>query len=340
MRAVLVTEFGREPALVEVPAPGCPADGVVVDVEATGLCRSDWHGWQGHDDVIALPHVPGHELAGTVAAVGAEVRDWVVGDRVTTPFVLACGECRSCDRGDGQVCERQLQPGFTQWGSFAEQVALPRADLNLVRIPDGVDADVAAGLGCRFATAYRAVAHVARVEADEKVVVHGCGGVGLAAVMVAAARGASVLAVDPSEASRALASDLGATALSPDDVTEVRDADVSLDCFGSRTAMAASIACLRPRGRHVQVGLLGGDDARPAVDMGRVVGLELQLLGSHGMAASDYPELLGLVADGTLAPDRLLRDRIGLGEAGARLARLAETGAAAGGVTVIRPDLG
>ena len=151
----------RRPTLRRGARPGLPGDGVVVEVEATGLCRSDWHGWQGHDDGIALPHVPGHELAGTVAAVGAQVRRWAVGDRVTTPFVLACGACASCARGDGQVCERQLQPGFTQWGSFAEQVALPRADVNLVRVPDGVGADVAAGLGCRFATAYRAVAHVA-----------------------------------------------------------------------------------------------------------------------------------------------------------------------------------
>ncbi len=241
-------------------------------------------------------------------------------------------------RGDAQVCERQLQPGFTLWGSYADYVALPRADLNLVRVPEGVEADVAAGLGCRFATAYRAVAHVARVQAGETVVVHGCGGVGLAAVMVAVARGARVLAVDPSAVSTSLAVGLGAIAADPDDLGD--DADVSLDCYGSRATLAASIACLRPRGRHVQVGLLGGSDASPAVDMGRVVGLELQLLGSHGMAAGDYPELLALVADGTLAPQRLLRDRIGLADAGSRLAALGGPGAGVGGVTVIRPDLG
>jgi len=340
MRAVLVTRFGEEPALVEVPDPVCPDDGVVVRVEATGLCRSDWHGWIGHDDSISLPHVPGHELAGTVARVGPDVRGWRVGDRVTTPFVLACGRCSACSRGDGQVCEQQLQPGFTLWGSFAELVALPRADVNLVPIPDGVDADVAAGLGCRVATAYRAVAHVARVEAGETVVVHGCGGVGLSAISVARARGAEVVGIDPSPASRALAERLGATALDPAQGPTVSGADVSIDAFGSAATLAASIACLRPRGRHVQVGLLGGADAWPAVDMGRVVGQELQLLGSHGMAASDYPEVLRLVADGSLRPDLLLRDRIGLAEAPSRLAALGTPGAGAGGVTVVRPDLG
>ena len=148
-----------------VPDPACPPDGVVVEVASTGLCRSDWHGWQGHDPGIALPHVPGHELAGTVVAVGPEVRTHEVGERVTTPFVLACGDCPACRRGDQQVCERQLQPGFTQWGSYAELVALPRADVNLVRLPDEVDLDVGAVLGCRVATAYRAVVDVAQVRA-------------------------------------------------------------------------------------------------------------------------------------------------------------------------------
>ena len=341
MRAVLFHEFGRPPEVADVPDPACPDDGVVVRVEATGLCRSDWHGWQGHDEGIALPHVPGHELAGEVVATGAAVRDWSIGDRVTTPFVLACGTCRPCRRGDQQVCDRQLQPGFTQWGSWAELVALPRADVNLVRVPEGVAADVAAGLGCRFGTAYRAIAEVAQVEAGETVVVHGCGGVGLSAVLVAVTRGARVLAVDLAEESLALARDLGAEPVPAGaDLHELTGggADVSLDAVGSRVTMADSIACLRPRGRHVQVGLLAGADAAPRVEMGDVVGRELQLLGSHGLSARSYPALLALVADGTLDPGRLVRDRIGLDEAAARLPGLSTPGSGAGGVTIIRPQ--
>ena len=341
MRAVLVRAFGTPPQLTETPDPPCPPDGVVVAVEATGLCRSDWHGWMGHDDDIQLPHVPGHELAGTVVETGVSVARWEVGDRVTTPFVLACGQCRACARGDGQVCEDQLQPGFTHWGSFAELVALPRADVNLVRVPDEVPADVAAILGCRFATAYRALAHVARVQAGETVVIHGCGGVGLSAVLVAGALGARVLAVDPDPTSLALAEQLGAIP-APADLTDLADGgvDVTIDAYGSPANLAAGLASLRPRGRHVQVGLLGGADASPPVDVGRLLRLELQLLGSHGMPASDYPEMLARVADGTLDPGRLLRDRIGLAEAGPRLAALGLPGAGAGGITVIRPDLG
>jgi alcohol dehydrogenase len=337
MRAVVFPAFGAPPELTETPDPACPPDGVVVAVEATGLCRSDWHGWMGHDPDIEPPHVPGHELAGTVVETGVSVTRWQVGDRVTTPFVLACGRCRTCARGDGQVCEDQLQPGFTQWGSFAELVALPRADVNLVRVPDEVSADVAASLGCRFATAYRAVAHVARVQPGETVVVHGCGGVGLSAVLVAVALGARVLAFDPDPASLALAEELGANP-APADLTD-GGVDVTIDAYGSPANLAAGLASLRPRGRHVQVGLLGAD-ASPPVDVGRLLRLELQLLGSHGMPASDYPEMLARVADGTLEPGRLLRDRIGLAEAGPRLAALGLPGAGAGGITVIRPDLG
>ena len=340
MRAVVVRTFGAPAELTEAPDPPCPPDGVVVAVEATGLCRSDWHGWMGHDPDIVLPHVPGHELAGTVVETGASVTRWRGGERVTTPFVLACGRCGTCARGDGQVCEDQRQPGFTQWGSFAELVALPRADVNLVRIPDEVPVDVAASLGCRFATAYRAVAAVARLQAGETVVVHGCGGVGLSAVMVSVALGARVLAIDPDPASLALAVELGATP-APADLADLdTGVDVSIDAYGSPANLAAGVAALRPRGRHVQVGLLAGPDASPRVDMARVLAQELRLLGSHGMPASAYPEMLARVADGTLDPGRLLRDRIGLAEAGPRLAALGRPGAGAGGMTVIRPDLG
>lgn len=337
--------FGGPLEVAELPDPACPRDGVVVRVAATGVCRSDWHAWQGHDAGVLLPHVPGHELAGTVVEVGPAVTSVVVGDRVTTPFVLACGACRTCRRGDQQVCERQEQPGFTRWGSFAELVALPRADVNLVRLPDAVPDDVAAGLGCRVATAYRAVAQVAAVRAGERLVVHGCGGVGLAAVMVGRALGAEVYAVDPAPASRELATRLGAVALDPADGPVVDSlleltgggADVSLDAFGSRAVATASLHCLRPRGRHVQVGLLGGADADAGASLGLVVARELQVLGSHGLSAASYPALLELVASGTLRPDLLLRARVGLAEGAFRLAALGEPGAGAGGATVVLP---
>jgi D-arabinose 1-dehydrogenase-like Zn-dependent alcohol dehydrogenase len=343
MRAVLYDSFQHAPSLVTVADPACPDAGAVIEVVATGLCRSDWHGWMGHDPDIRLPHVPGHELTGVVAEVGPLVRDWSRGDRVTVPFVCACGDCDTCRRGEHQVCERQFQPGFTAWGSFAELVAIDRADVNLVRIPDGVDFETAASLGCRFASAYRAVVHHGHPDPGDWVVVHGCGGVGLSAVMIAAAHGARVMAVDVSVASLRLAEDVGATvtvnAAECDVVAVVRNvtgggAQVSIDALGSVTTCQNSIDCLRTRGRHVQVGLMVAEDDMPRVPMAAVIARELEVLGSHGMAAHAYPAMLAEIVNGSLAPQILVRRRIGLDEAGDALAAMNDRPTP--GITMIR----
>ena len=345
MRAVVFERYGEPAEVREVADPVPAPHGVVVRVEATGLCRSDWHGWMGHDPDIALPHVPGHELAGVVEAVGARVSGWRAGDRVTVPFVCACGSCPSCAAGDQQVCERQTQPGFTHWGSFAEFVALDHADVNLVAMPEGMSFGTAASLGCRFATAYRAVVQQGRVAAGEWVAVHGCGGVGLSAVMIAAASGARVVAVDVSPGALELARKFGAAecvnaATTDDTAAAVRQltgggAQLSLDALGSPGTCAVSVNGLRRRGRHVQVGLLLSDTGSTPVPMARVVALELQLLGSHGMAAHAYPPMLELVRAGVLRPDLLVTSIIPLTESPAALAAMGTASGA--GVTVIEP---
>jgi alcohol dehydrogenase len=345
VRALVIDEFGAPPTVRDVPDPVPTDAGVVVAVEATGLCRSDWHGWAGHDPDIVLPHVPGHELAGTVVAVGPDVRRWRPGARVTVPFVCGCGECTWCQSGQAQVCPRQTQPGFTHWGSFAELVALQAADANLVGLPADLSAEAAASLGCRFATSYRALVGRARVRPGETVCVIGCGGLGLSAVMIAVALGAQVVAVDVAGAALQLARELGAEALVdasvtadvPATVTELTGggAHVALDALGSAGTCADAILSLRRRGRHVQVGLLPAALGRTPLPMDRVIGYELDLLGSHGMAAADYPELIALVASGRLAPGRLVTRRIDLQGAVTALPAIGfEPGP---GVTVIDP---
>jgi D-arabinose 1-dehydrogenase-like Zn-dependent alcohol dehydrogenase len=340
MRAILVEKYGVLPTVQGVPSPVPSEGGVVLKVEATGLCRSDWHGWQGHDSDIVLPHVPGHEFAGTIAALGPGVTGWQVGDRVTSPFACACGECEQCLAGNQQVCPNQLQPGFNYWGSFAEYVALPFAEVNLIRLPDSLDFDTATGLGCRFATSFRAVRQVGRVQAGESVVVFGCGGVGLSAVMIAAALGARVIAVDTNPAALALATRYGAadTVLADrDTVQEILDltgggAHVTMDALGSSQIVQDALRSLRPRGRHLQVGLL---PSGVQLDMSRLIGQELEWLGSHGMAAHAYPEMLALVASGELKPADLITRVIGLDEVPAALDALST--ATPAGVTVIHP---
>ena len=330
MRAVVVDAVRALPEVREVPDPGAPSRGVVVKVAATGLCRSDWHAWAGHDE-IAFPHVPGHELAGVVVEVGARVGRWHVGDRVTVPFVCGCGRCAWCRAGEAQVCPDQQQPGFTHWGSFAEYVALHAADTNLVAVPDSLDSATAASLGCRFATAYRALVGRARVTEGEWVAVVGAGGVGLSAVMVARALGGRVVAVDRNPEALAAATAVGAEhvllaggaggADVPAAVADLTDggSHVAVDAVGSEQTCADSVLSLRRRGRHVQVGLLPPVGGHPRVPMARVIAWELDLLGSHGMAAADYPDMLALIEQGALQPQRLVERTVGLAEAAALL---------------------
>jgi len=332
MRAMYYEQFGAAPEIRTLPDPTPSNAGVIISVKATGLCRSDWHGWMGHDPDIKLPHVPGHELAGTIAAIGRDVRRFKVGDRVTVPFVSGCGHCMECRSGNQQVCEEQFQPGFTHWGSFAEYVAIDYADQNLVHIPEEISYETAASLGCRFATSFRAVVDQGRLQGGEWLAVHGCGGVGLSAIMIGAALGANVVAIDIADDKLALAKALGASATIDSrtvaDVAEaVRDvtgggAHVSVDALGHPQTCCNSILNLRRRGRHVQVGLMLAEHATPAIPMARVIAHELEVYGSHGMQSWRYDAMLRMILSGKLSPDRLIGRRITLTEAAPALATM------------------
>jgi len=344
MKAVVFEKFRDPLKVTQVPDP-VPADGgVVIRVGASGICRSDWHGWLGHDpDITSLPHVPGHELAGTVEQIGKGVARWKRGDRVTLPFVCGCGTCPQCRSGNQQICDHQFQPGFTAWGSYAQYVAIRYADENLVRLPDEIDFVTAASLGCRFSTSFRAIVAQGRVSPGQWVAVHGCGGVGLSAIMIAHALGARVVAVDIDAKILGLAKRLGATAVvdgrvNADVPAAIRDAtgggaDVSVDALGSAVTCGNSILCLRKRGRHVQVGLLAGEDYLPRVPMHRVIGWELEICGSHGMQASRYGEMLAMIADGRLDPRALIGRMIPLEEAPGQLEKMGQFGSV--GITLI-----
>ena len=329
MRAAVYAAFQGpvEVSTVDDPAPA--VDGAVLKVEATGICRSDWHGWMGHDPDITLPHVPGHELAGIVEAVGRNVNKFRPGDRVTVPFVCACGACEQCASGNQQICDRQTQPGFTHWGSYAEYVAIDYADSNLVTLPESMAFETAASLGCRFATSFRAVVVQGKTQPEQWLVIHGCGGVGLSAVMIGKALGARVVAVDVDYGALELAASVGADAVvdasrSPalvDEIFELTDggAHVSIDALGSAETCINSVANLRKRGRHVQVGLMAGDDYRPPLPMELVIAKELEIVGSHGLQAHEYRRMLDMIDAGQLSPEKLIRQTVDLDSAAAAL---------------------
>jgi alcohol dehydrogenase len=331
MKAVLYRRIQEMPEIAELPEPSCPNDGVVVAVRATGLCRSDWHAWMGHEPV-PLPHVPGHEFAGVIDQIGADIDGWSVGDRVTAPFVYACGTCEQCRAADHQICDRQEQPGFTRWGSFAERVVVTHARTNLVRLPNALGFAEAASLGCRFATAYRAVVVQGRLAVGETLLVSGCGGLGLAAIQIGVSLRARVVGVDPFPAARAAAERLGArTASTAAEARALVDgAHVAVDAYGSAESAEGAYASLRKRGRHIQVGLLAGAAAFPRLDLGRAIAEELEIRGSHGMAAHEYPAMLDRIAAGDLDPGMSIGGRIALDELPAALAGMSATPTRAG----------
>ncbi len=322
MRAAYFEEFQGTIHIGRVKDP-VPADhGVVIKVKANGLCRSDWHGWMGHDVDIRLPHVPGHELAGIIEETGKEVKNFKKGDRVTVPFVCGCGSCGECRSGNHQVCDNQTQPGFTHWGSFAEYVAIDFADINLVNIPAEIDNITAATLGCRFITSFRAVVEQGRVKGGQFVAVHGCGGVGLSAIMIARSLGAEVIAIDINSETLEFARELGASHTinaieNPGLTDQIRELShggvhVSLDALGSQETCFNSVNSLRKRGKHIQVGLMTGDHAHPKVPMDKVIAHELEIIGSHGMQAFKYPEMFEMILSGKLKPQKLVERIIGL----------------------------
>ena len=343
MKAVVFEKFAQMPVIQNVADPTPASHGVVIKVEATGVCRSDWHCWQGHDTDVVVPHVPGHEFAGIVEAVGKDVKCFKTGDRVTVPFINACGSCPECHSGNHQVCGNQTQPGFTHWGSFAQYTTVDQADVNLVALPEHLDFVTAASLGCRFVTSFRAVVDQGKVSAGQWVAVHGCGGVGLSAVMIASALGANVIAVDLQDDKLALAKQVGAAvainasqvASVPEAIREITQggAHVSMDALGHSVTCVNSVQSLRKLGKHIQVGLLMAEHATPAIPMGRVIGDELEIIGSHGMQAFRYDAMLSMMMSGKLKPEKLLGRTISLAESIEALTTL-DTSTTAG-VTVI-----
>jgi len=342
MRAAVYHQFKGPLSIENASDPTPSLTGVVIAVKACGVCRSDWHGWMGNDPDIKLPHVPGHELSGEITALGSRISKFKLGDRVTLPFVCGCGICEPCVSGNQQICDRQFQPGFTAWGGFAEFVAIEYADNNLVRLPDEIDFVTASSLGCRFATSYRAVVDQGKVEAGQWVAVHGCGGVGLSAIMIAAAFGARVIAVDIDNEKLEFARSIGAgiiiNSTDANPIDAILDATgggahISLDALGHPDILVNSISSLRKRGKHVQVGIMESGKHLTPLPIDKIIARELELIGSHGMQAHRYGEMLEMIGTGRLQPQKLIGRTVSLEESITELTNMDSFNST--GVTVI-----
>lgn len=304
MKAAVYNTFDGAIEIKQVDDPVVTESDAIIEVRASGICRSDWHGWKGHDPDIHLPHVPGHEFSGIVKEVGSKVTQFQAGDRVTAPFCCGCSTCPQCLEGNQHICDNHFQPGFTDWGSFAQYVRIKNADFNLVRLPSFIDFISAAGLGCRFITAFHGIVNQGKVDHSMFVAIHGCGGVGLSAVLIAAVYGARVIAVDIIEEnlqrakSFGAASTINATRVNVvDKVLEITagGANLSMDALGSQETSRNSINCLAKKGKHIQVGILGSENDI-TVSTADLIAKEIEIIGSHGMPLADYDTIFDLIS--------------------------------------------
>ena len=339
MRAAILREYRQPLAIEDVAEPECPPDGVVLRVMACGVCRSDWHGWVGEHPRVKPGQIGGHEYCGEVVEAGPDAT-FAVGDRVVAPFILSCGTCPECRSGHRTTCADQRLPGFVEPGAFAEYVAVPR-DHNLARLPETISPTLAAGLGCRVTTAWHALTGRAVLSGGEWLAVHGTGGVGLSAALLGRALGARVVVVDVvrEKLDHALSLGVDAAVMGGEDAAaEIREvtgggAHVSVEALGLPATVNASLRCLRPRGRHVQIGMPVGHTARMEVDMSAVYQGNLAMFGTRGMPSWRYPSLFALIASGAVDMSPLIAREVALSDVSAELA--AFDGPAPPGVAVV-----
>lgn len=314
MRAASYSTFNGAIEIKQVNDPVITETDAIIEVKASGICRSDWHGWKGHDPDIQLPHVPGHEFSGIVKEVGREVTLFQPGDRVTAPFCCGCSTCPQCMKGNQHICDNHFQPGFTDWGSFAQYVRIKNADFNFVRLPSTIDFVSAASLGCRFITAFHGIVNQGKVDSSMYVAIHGCGGVGLSAIMIAAVYGAKVIAIDINEENLQKAKSFGAdytiNATKEEVVNKVLEitnggANLSMDALGSHETSTNSINCLAKKGKHIQVGILGCEN-NIIVSTADLIAKEIEIIGSHGMPLADYDIIFDLIASKKIDPSLLI----------------------------------
>ncbi|QHT60971.1 zinc-dependent alcohol dehydrogenase family protein [Paenibacillus lycopersici] len=345
MKAAVLEAYNQPLVVKQVADPELAPDGVILKLEATGICRSDWHGWAGHmpSSIRSFPHILGHEMSGVVEQVGSGIRNFKKGDRVIVPFSQGDGTCPHCQAGHHNVCDSMKMVGFSFDGGFAEYIHIPNADLNLLHLPDGVDFLTASAMGCRFMTAFHGVVAQGSVRPGEWVAVYGAGGVGLSAIQIATAAGANVIAVDIADDKLEFAKRLGAVATinsknvkAPEAVKELTKggANVTIDALGIQDTFLNSLFSLNKRGRHVQIGLSSNPNGgMTPVPLNLMIMNELTIAGSVSMPIPEYREMLQMVETGKLEPGKLVTKQIALEEINAAFDDM--TNYAGFGVTVI-----
>jgi 6-hydroxycyclohex-1-ene-1-carbonyl-CoA dehydrogenase len=328
MKAALFHGPGRPLDVTEVPTPEPGPGEALVRVAGCGLCHTDLHYLDhGVKTFKPPPLILGHEAAGTVAALGPGVERPAPGDRVLIPAVLSCGRCRYCRQGRENLCDRMAMLGNNVDGAYAEYVAVPAAEL--VPVPAELPLERACVIADAVSTPYHAVTRRGRVRPGDTVAVVGCGGVGLNVVQCASVAGGQVIAVDVNEQRLELARSLGAVeTVNPRAVSRldkwIRErtgggVDVAFEAIGSAATIQSAYSLLKRGGRLCVIGYSAEEVALSAA---KLMYFELEVVGSLGCGAGEYPEILALVQAGRLKLEPIVSGTIPLEEINQGLDRL------------------
>jgi len=299
MKAVRLVKIGQPLELQEIPVPAVSGQDVLVRVEAAGICHSDVHYRAGTSPAGPLPVTLGHEVAGVVERVGAQVTQVRPGDRVCLHYLVTCGECEYCVRGYEQFCREGRMIGKHRDGGYAEYIAVPAR--GVIPLPDEIPFEHGAVLMCSSATSFHAL-RKSRMQPGERVAVFGVGGLGMSAIQIAQAFGAlEVYAVDINPDKLAIAGSYGAIPVNAKDGDPVKHirrltgghgVDVSLELIGLPLTTRQAVLSLAPFGRAVLAGIT--DQPTEFYSYWEIIGREAEIVGCSDHLLQEFPLLLEL----------------------------------------------
>lgn len=304
MRAVAVTQYGTRLELIEAPVPTPKPDEVLIQVHASGLCSTDLHLLNGRQPLGSLPRILGHEIAGTIVALGSNVCTWQVDDRVIVAIDVICGGCVQCRTGQTQRCSFKTRIGFERDGGHAGYVAVPAS--NVVLLPNNISYEDASILPDALACMYHSLITQGQLRVNQRLVILGIGGLGIHGVQIARLAGAEVVATSRRAHRLQAAKEFGAISVNPieedlakivDDFTGGAGADVVADCIGTIASIQEGLSLLRPGGKLLVVAYIDEVFQVPSIPL---FSLEKEIIGCRGSTKQDLIEVVNLVAQGEL----------------------------------------
>ncbi len=301
MKAAILRKGDKPLVIEDIPVPGLNDGEVLVRVAACGVCHTDLHYIDHGVPTFKKPPITlGHEASGIVITGGERLKP---GNRVLIPPVFSCGECEFCLTGRENICKNMLMLGNSMNGAFAQFVKVPEKDVLLM--PDEIPLEEGCIIADAISTPYHAVINRAKVQPTDRVIVFGCGGVGINVVQVAALTGAEVTACDIDREKMEIALELGAKyALNPSEVREKYD--VAFEVAGRPETIEAAFKTLAKAGRLCIIGYTNRDIT---INPSKIMFLEQEIIGSIGCKTDDYPEIFRLVIDGSIKLDRLISNK-------------------------------